>query len=97
VSLIFPALIIRDGEMAAVTIGESMAFVYRHEALYPLTGSLKDLEPTDLYGDHVEGFNDFIAGEAGTIRYSNIAQIGAGRSTCPLQQRGVRHRRAKVR
>lgn len=74
----FSGVIIRDGEMAAVTIGESMAFVYRHEALYPLTGSLKDLEPTDLYGDHVEGFNDFIAGEAGTIRYSNIAQIEQG-------------------
>ena len=74
----FSGVIIRDGEMAAVTIGESLAFIYRHEALYPLTGSLKELEPTDLYGDHIEGFNDFIAGEAGTIRYSNIAQIEQG-------------------
>ncbi|HHX20065.1 MAG TPA: LysM peptidoglycan-binding domain-containing protein [Clostridiaceae bacterium] len=74
----FSGVIIRDGEMAAVTVGDSLAFVYRHEALYPLTSSTKKLEPTDLYGDRVEGFEDFIAGEAGTIRYSNIAQIEQG-------------------
>ncbi len=74
----FSGVIIRDGEMAAVTVGDSLAFVYRHEALYPLTSSLIQLESTDLYGDRVEGFEDFIAGEAGTIRYSNIAQIEQG-------------------
>ncbi len=74
----FSGVIIRDGEMAAVTVGDSLALVYRHEALYPLTSSLKQLEPTDLYGDRVEGFEDFIAGEAGTIRYSNIAQVEQG-------------------
>ncbi|HHW93126.1 MAG TPA: LysM peptidoglycan-binding domain-containing protein [Clostridiaceae bacterium] len=74
----FSGVIIRDGEIAAVTVGDSLAFIYRYEALYPLTSSLKKLEPTDLYGDRVEGFEDFIAGEAGTIRYSNIAQIEQG-------------------
>lgn len=74
----FSGILVRDGEIAAVTVGESLAFVYRHEALYPLTNSPKSLEPTDLYGDPVEGFEDFIAGEAGTIRYSNIAQIEQG-------------------
>lgn len=74
----FAGVIIRDGEMAAVTVGDSLAFIYRHEALYPLTSSLKKLESTDLYGDRVEGFDDFVAGEAGTIRYSNIAQVEQG-------------------
>ncbi len=74
----FSGVIVREGEMAAVTVGDSLAFVYRHEALYPLTSSLVSYEPIDLFGDPVEGFEDFIAGEAGTIRYSNIAQLEQG-------------------
>lgn len=74
----FSGVILRDGEMAAVTVGDSLAFIYRHEVLYPLTGSDKAIEPRDLYGDMIEGMEDFIAGEAGAIRYSNIAQIEPG-------------------
>ena len=74
----FAGVIVRDGELAAVTVGEGLAFIYRQEVLYPLTGHSKDLESIDLYGDPVEGVEDFIAGEAGAIRYSNIAQVEAG-------------------
>lgn len=74
----FAGVIVRDGEMAAVTVGDGLAFIYRQEVLYPLTGSSKKLDPTDLYGEVVEGIQDFIAGEAGAIRYSNIAQVEKG-------------------
>lgn len=74
----FAGTIIRDGELAAVTVAEGLAFIYRQEVLYPLTGHSKDLESMDLYGDPVEGIDDFIAGEAGAIRYSNIAQLEEG-------------------
>lgn len=74
----FSGIILRDGEMAAVTVGNGLAFIYRNEALYPLTGGSINLEAADLYGDLVEGMEDFIAGEAGSIRYSNIAQIEKG-------------------
>ncbi len=74
----FAGVIVRDGELAAVTVGEGLAFIYRQEVLYPLTGLSKDLESIDLYGDPVEGVEDFIAGEAGAIRYSNIAQVEEG-------------------
>ena len=74
----FSGIIVRDGELAAVTVGEGLAFIYRQEVLYPLTGHSKSLEAMDLYGDPVEGIEDFIAGEAGAIRYSNIAQVEAG-------------------
>ena len=74
----FAGIVFRDGELAAVTVGEGLAFIYRQEVLYPLTGHTKRLDPVDLFGDQVEGIEDFIAGEAGAIRYSNIAQIETG-------------------
>ena len=74
----FAGIILRDGEMAAVTVGDGLALIYRQEVLYPLTSHSKAIDPVDLYGDPVEGIEDFIAGEAGAIRYSNIAQIEEG-------------------
>ncbi len=74
----FAGVILRDGEMAAVTVGEGLAFIYRQDVLYPLTGNSGKMEAVDLYGDAVEGMEDFIAGEAGAIRYSNIAQVEEG-------------------
>ncbi len=74
----FAGVVVRDGELAAVTVGEGLAFIYRQDVLYPLTGNTKTLDPIDLFGDQVEGIEDFIAGEAGAIRYSNIAQVEAG-------------------
>ena len=74
----FAGIILRDGEMAAVTVGEGLAFIYRQDVLYPLTSQSKKIEAVDLYGDAVEGLEDFIAGEAGAIRYSNIAQVEEG-------------------
>jgi hypothetical protein len=74
----FAGIILRDGEMAAVTVGGGQAFIYRQDALYPLTGQSGSMDAVDLYGDAVEGLEDFIAGEAGAIRYSNIAQVEEG-------------------
>lgn len=74
----FAGVILRDGEMAAVTVGEGLALIFRQDVLYPLTGQSARMEPIDLYGDTVEGLEDFIAGEAGAIRYSNIAQVEEG-------------------
>ncbi len=71
----FSSVLLRDGEIASVTVGEGLAFIYRQAVLYPLTSHTKELEGIDLRGDRVEGISDFIAGEAGAIRYSNIAQV----------------------
>ena len=74
----FSSIIVRDGEIASVTVGEGLAFIYRQGVLYPLTSHGKELEAIDVRGDRVEGIFDFIAGEAGAIRYSNIAQVEDG-------------------
>ncbi len=74
----FAGIMVRDGEMAALTVGNGIALIFRHDVLYPLTSSVRDLKATDLYGDPVDGIDDFIAGDAGTISYSNIAQLEEG-------------------
>ena len=74
----FAGIMVHDGEMAALTVGNGVALIFRHDVLYPLTSSVRDLKATDLYGDPVDGIDDFIAGDAGTISYSNIAQLEEG-------------------
>lgn len=74
----FAGIMVHDGEMAALTVGNGIALIFRHDVLYPLTSSVRDLKATDLYGDPVDGIDDFIAGDAGTISYSNIAQLEEG-------------------
>ncbi len=71
----FSGIIIKDGEMAAITLGRGCAYLYRDETLYPLTQDEYALEPIDGNGRKVSNLNDFSAGIAGTIRYSNIAQL----------------------
>ncbi|MDD2214152.1 MAG: hypothetical protein PHR21_06400, partial [Oscillospiraceae bacterium] len=71
----FSGLIIKDGEMAAVTLGRGCCYLYRDDALYPLTHDDYRLEAVDNFGRPVSNMNDFSAGVAGTIRYSNIAQL----------------------
>lgn len=74
----FSGFVLRDGEVAAVTLGDGVALLYRRGVLYPLTDETMDFNAVDSDGQAVGGINDFIAGEAGTLRYSNIAQIEQG-------------------
>lgn len=74
----FSGFVLRDGELAAVTLGDGVALLYRRGILYPLTDDAMDFNAIDANGQPVSGINDFVAGEAGTLRYSNIAQIEQG-------------------
>lgn len=73
----FAGLIVQEGEIAAVTTGAGCAFIYKGNVLYPLTAGEFELEPIDLNGNPVQHLNNYAAGVAGTIRYSNLAQIEA--------------------
>lgn len=71
----FAGLVVMDGEVAAVTIGDGCAYLYRNDIVYPLTRDEFALEAIDYNGNAIDSLDDFIAGSAGTIRYSNIAQL----------------------
>lgn len=71
----FSGLVVMDGEVAAVTIGEGCAYLYRNDIIYPMTRDDFALEAIDYNGNAIESLDDYIAGSAGTIRYSNIAQL----------------------
>lgn len=71
----FAGIIVKDGEMAAVTLGRGCAYLYRDDAIFPLTEDDYPLEPVDTAGRQISNLNDFAAGVAGAIRYSNIAQL----------------------
>mgnify|MGYP001033804242 FL=1 len=71
----FAGIILKESEIAAVTRGGACAFLYRNNALFPLTTCDTDLVNADYHGNPVEHMTDFAAGIAGTIRYSNIAQV----------------------
>ena len=71
----FGGVIVKDGEIAAVTLGRACAYLYRDDALFPLTQDDIGLEAVDYYGKSLPNIDDFSAGVAGTLRYSNIAQL----------------------
>lgn len=71
----FSGVVVMDGEVAAVTIGEGCAYLYRNDVIYPMTRDDYALEAIDYNGNAIESLDDYIAGTAGTIRYSNIAQL----------------------
>ena len=71
----FAGLLVKDGEIAAVTMGRACAYLYRDDALFPLTQDDLGFEAVDYYGKTLPNMHDFAAGVAGTIRYSNIAQL----------------------
>ncbi len=71
----FAGIIMKEAEIAAVTRGGVCAFLYRNNALYPLTTCDYELVNADYHGNKIEHMMDFSAGVAGTIRYSNIAQV----------------------
>lgn len=71
----FSGLIVKDGEMAAITAGRACAYLYRNDVLYPLTNDDFPISDYDLKGNKVPNIDLYCAGLAGTIRYSNIAQL----------------------
>ncbi len=71
----FAGIMVKDAELAAVTMGGGCAYLYRADVLYPLTADDSPLEAIDTDGRPVEGIDVYCAGVAGTVRYSNIAQL----------------------
>jgi LysM repeat protein len=71
----FAGVMVKDAELAAITMGSGCAYLYRNDALYPLTEDDMDLEPVDYHGRPVSSLDIYCAGVAGTVRYSNIAQL----------------------
>jgi LysM repeat protein len=71
----FAGILVRDAELAAVTMGNGCAYLYRGDILYPLTADDFSLDPIDFAGKQISGLDVYCAGVAGTVRYSNIAQL----------------------
>ncbi len=71
----YAGILVREGEMAAVTMSSGLAYLYRNDALFPLTQDDFPMEAVDQAGNPVDNFDIYGAGKAGTIRYSNISQI----------------------
>lgn len=71
----YAGILVKDSEMVAVTTGDAMVCLYRNDILYPMTETDFRMEPIDFQGRHVENYDVFSAGRAGTIRYSNISQL----------------------
>lgn len=71
----FAGIVVKDGEMAAITSGRGCAYLYRNDLLYPLTKDEYPLSNVGLDGQPVQNLELYCAGLAGTIRYSNIAQL----------------------
>ncbi len=71
----FAGILVRDAELAAVTMGGGCAYLYRNDVLYPLTTDDFPMEAIDFSGKAVDNLDMYSAGVAGTVRYSNIAQL----------------------
>lgn len=71
----FAGLIVKDAEIAAVTLGRGCAYLYRNDILYPLTEDEYPLKAVDTHGRKVPNLYVYSAGTAATIRYSNIARL----------------------
>ena len=71
----YSGVIIKESELAAVTLGEAVAFLYRDEALYPLTENDFNFKAENFHGQTVDNYDIYAAGRAGSIKYSNIAQL----------------------
>ncbi len=71
----FAGIMVKDSEVAAVTMGRGCAYLYRNDTLYPLTKDDIPFEAIDYSGKSVPNIDIYCAGVAGTVRYSNIAQL----------------------
>ena len=71
----FAGVLVKEKETAAVVTGNAIAMLYRDDMLYPLNDSSYTFDDTDYNGNRIAGVNDYIAGLAGSIKYSNIAEL----------------------
>ena len=71
----FAGIIVKEAEVAAVTTAAGCAYLYRGDVLYPLTQDEFPLEAIDFNGNPIDRMEAFSSGTAGTVRYSNIAQL----------------------
>ncbi len=71
----YAGLIVKGDEMAAITSGRGCAYLYRNDALYPLTKNNLDFEGLDSAGNKVANIDMFSAGVVGNVKYSNIANL----------------------
>lgn len=71
----FAGIMIKNSEIAAVTMGRGCAYLYRNDTLFPLTKDDLPFEPIDHNGKNVPNIDIYCAGIAATVRYSNIAQL----------------------
>lgn len=71
----YSGVIIKESELAAVTLGEAVVFLYRDETLYPLTENDFKFKAENFHGEVVDNYDIYAAGRAGSIKYSNIAQL----------------------
>ncbi len=71
----FAGIMVKDSEIAAVTMGRGCAYLYRNDTLYPLTKDDAPFEAIDFNGKAIPNIDIYCAGVAGTVRYSNIAQL----------------------
>ncbi len=71
----FAGVLVKEGEIAAITSGRGCAYLYRNDTLYPLTKNDLGFEPVDHNGREVPNLDIYSAGSVGNVRYSNIANL----------------------
>ena len=71
----FSGIIVHDAEAFAVTIGSGLAFLYRNDALYPLTDAGIPMEPINAYGDRVGDFYNYVSSKTANALWSNITTL----------------------
>lgn len=71
----FSGIIVHDSEAFAVTIGTGLAFLYRNDALYPLTDAGIPMEPIDAFGNRVGDFYNYVSSKTANALWSNITTL----------------------
>lgn len=71
----FSGLMIKDGEGFALTVGGGLAFLYRDDALYPLTDAGIPMEPIDAHGNSVADFSNYFCSKSAHVLWSNFFRL----------------------
>lgn len=71
----FSGLMVKDGEGFALTVGGGLAFLYRDDALYPLTDAGIPMEPIDAHGNNVADFNNYFCSKSAHVLWSNFFKL----------------------
>ena len=71
----FSGVIIRNSELVAVSRGPAVAYLYRGDALIPLTADELEWPAKDVFGNVIKDYTIYQAGQSGQVRYSNITTL----------------------